>query len=108
LKEKNLLLSNHSPWKRRPLLCHPERTRISCHAAQDRATCAPFSKERRMEFANATNFNRKSGEAEGSAVSLAHYQMLMQALLFPLVIPTEAYPDFLPRSTRQGRVCAFP
>jgi len=50
-------------------LCHPERTRIFCHAAQDRATCAPFSKERRMKFANATKFNRKSGGAEGSAVA---------------------------------------
>ncbi len=28
----------------------PERTRISCHSAQDRVTCAPFSKERRMKF----------------------------------------------------------
>ena len=52
-----------------PSLCHPERTRISCHAAQDTAACAPFSKERRMKFANATKFNRKSGEAEGSAAS---------------------------------------
>jgi hypothetical protein len=25
-----------------------------------------------------------------------------------IVIPTGAYPDFLPRRTRQGRVCAFP
>ena len=25
----------------------------------------------------------------------------------PLVIPTVANPDFLPRSARQGRVCAF-
>jgi hypothetical protein len=66
--EKRLLSSHRSSWERRPPLCHPERTRISCHAAQDRATCAPFSKERRMKFANATNFNRKSGEAEGSAV----------------------------------------
>jgi hypothetical protein len=55
-------------WKCRALLCHPERTRISCHAAPDTAACAPFSKERRMEFANATKFYRKSGVAEGSAV----------------------------------------
>jgi hypothetical protein len=66
--EKTLLSGNHSPWKRRAPLCHPERTRISCHAAQDRATCAPFSKERRMKLVKATKFNRKSGEAEGSAV----------------------------------------
>jgi hypothetical protein len=25
----------------------------------------------------------------------------------PFVIPTGAYPDFLPRCTGQGRVCAF-
>jgi hypothetical protein len=25
----------------------------------------------------------------------------------PFVIPTEAYPDFLPRCTGQVRVCAF-
>jgi hypothetical protein len=38
------------------------RTRISCHAALDEAARAPFSKERRMRFTNATNFHRKSGE----------------------------------------------
>jgi hypothetical protein len=42
----------------------PERTRISCHAALDRAACAPFFKERRMMFADATNFYRKSGVAQ--------------------------------------------
>ena len=45
------------------LSSRPERTRISCHAALDRAACAPFFKERRMMFANATNFYRKSGVA---------------------------------------------
>jgi hypothetical protein len=38
------------------------RTRISCHAALDEAARAPFSKERRMKFAKATKFHRKSGE----------------------------------------------
>src|ERR1700730_14203002 len=42
----------------------PERTRISCHAVLDTATCAAFSKESRMKLANATNNNRKSGVAE--------------------------------------------
>jgi hypothetical protein len=37
------------------------RTRISCHAALDGAARAPFSKERRMKFAKATEFYRKSG-----------------------------------------------
>ena len=56
------------PRKRRPSICHPERTWISCHAAPDTVACAPLSKERRMKFANATKFYRKSGAAEGSAV----------------------------------------
>jgi hypothetical protein len=37
-------------------------TRISCHAALDEAARAPFSKERRMKFAKATKFHRKSGK----------------------------------------------
>jgi hypothetical protein len=41
----------------------PERTRISCHAAQDITTCAAFVKESRMRFASAANLNRKSGVA---------------------------------------------
>jgi hypothetical protein len=66
----SVCFSNHYPWKCRPLICHPERTRISCHAALDTKTCAPFRKERRMKFAKATKFHRKSGVAEGSAVRL--------------------------------------
>ena len=46
------------------LSSRPERTRISCQAALDKSACAPFFKERRMMFANATNFYRKSGVAE--------------------------------------------
>jgi hypothetical protein len=42
----------------------PERTRISCHAALDMASCAAFRKESRMKFANATNLDRKSGVAQ--------------------------------------------
>jgi hypothetical protein len=45
------------------LFCPPERTRISCHAAQDATTCAAFIKESRMKFASATNLYRKSGVA---------------------------------------------
>ena len=40
-----------------------ERTRISCHAAPDKAARAPFRGERRMKCDNATKFHRKSGEA---------------------------------------------
>jgi hypothetical protein len=45
------------------LSSRPERTRISCHAALDKATCAPFLKGRRMMFAKAPNIYRKSGVA---------------------------------------------
>jgi hypothetical protein len=68
---RDLLFSssgNKSRWKRPHPVCHPGRTRISCHAASDTTAFAPFSNERRMKFARATKFNRKSGEAEGSAV----------------------------------------
>ena len=46
------------------LSSRPERTRISCRAALDTATCAAFVKESRMKIDNATEFNRKSGVAE--------------------------------------------
>jgi hypothetical protein len=46
------------------LSSRPERTRISCHAALDMATCAAFVKESRMRITNATKLHRKSGEAE--------------------------------------------
>jgi hypothetical protein len=39
-------------------------TRISCHAALDGATCAPFREERRMKWINAINLHRKSGGAQ--------------------------------------------
>jgi hypothetical protein len=41
----------------------PERTRISCHAALEKAACAPFRKEGRRKCINATKVNRKSGVA---------------------------------------------
>jgi hypothetical protein len=42
----------------------PERTRVSCHVALDKAAYAPFRKEGRMRCDNATNSNRKSGVAQ--------------------------------------------
>jgi hypothetical protein len=45
------------------LSSRPERTRISCHAALEKAACAPFRKEGRMKRINATKVNRKSGVA---------------------------------------------
>jgi hypothetical protein len=47
-----------------PLSSRPERTRISCLAPLDKTARAPFFKERRIQFASATNFYRKSGGAE--------------------------------------------
>jgi hypothetical protein len=52
--------ANRSPWKRALPFVIP--TRISCHAALDKAACAPFGEERRIKTANATNPDRKSGE----------------------------------------------
>jgi hypothetical protein len=46
--------------------CHPDRTRISCHASLDTAARAAFVAESSMKFANATNLNRKSGGAQRS------------------------------------------
>jgi hypothetical protein len=65
--EKGLLSSNRSLWKRRPPLCHPERTRISYHAAPKMTSFAAFIKESRMSFVEPIALNRKSGAAEGSA-----------------------------------------
>jgi hypothetical protein len=46
------------------LSSRPERTRISCYAALDKAACGPFRKEGPMKFDNATKFHRKSGGAQ--------------------------------------------
>jgi hypothetical protein len=47
-------------------ICHPHRSvpgfPVTRHSLA--ATCAVFSKESRMKFANATNFDRKSGVAQ--------------------------------------------
>jgi hypothetical protein len=38
-----------------------QRTPDSCHAALDKTACAPFSKERRMRFAEPSKLNRNPG-----------------------------------------------
>jgi len=48
----------------------PSAPRISYYAAPEMATCAAFIEESRMKFADPTKLDRKSGEAEGSAVHL--------------------------------------
>jgi len=52
----------------RPLLCHPERTRISYFTALTGATYVVLPKENHMQLTEAATLNRKSGGAEGSAV----------------------------------------
>jgi hypothetical protein len=47
-----------------PLSSRPERTRISCHAALDKAAYAPFRKEGRMKCTSAIKLHRKSGGAQ--------------------------------------------
>jgi hypothetical protein len=58
--------SVRDPLSMEPLLfpSHPDRTRISCHAALDMAACAAFVKEGSMRCTNATKFHRKSGRAK--------------------------------------------
>jgi GNAT superfamily N-acetyltransferase len=46
------------------LSSRPQRTRISCYAAVDRAACAAFREESRMKLAEPIEFNRKSGGAQ--------------------------------------------
>jgi len=54
-------------------VCHPERTRISYLTALTQATYVVLPKENHMQLAEATSLDRKSGEAEGSAVfSISH------------------------------------
>jgi hypothetical protein len=63
-------ISNIIAWKRKPPLCHPERTQISYFTALPAATYAALLKESRMKSTEATVFDRKSGAAEGPAVRL--------------------------------------
>jgi hypothetical protein len=69
------MMGGHSAGNGRFFLCRigrrirynsrsrPERTRISCHAALEKAAYAPFRKEGRMKCSNAAKSNRKSGVA---------------------------------------------
>jgi hypothetical protein len=68
--EKRLRSSNCFPWSRRPFLCHPERTRISYFTALNSANYVVLPKENHMQLTEAPTPDRKSGGAEGSAVSL--------------------------------------
>ena len=92
-----------------PLSSRPERTRISCHAALDKAACAPFRKEGCMRYTNASKINRMSGVAQWrDLLFIVRIIESARKRYLPFVIPTGAYPDFLPRSTGQGPVYALP
>jgi hypothetical protein len=54
-----------------PFPCHPERTRISYLTALANATYVVLLKENHMQLTEAATLDRKSGEAEGSAVPRA-------------------------------------
>jgi hypothetical protein len=56
-------------------------------------------KERRITFANATKFNRKSGGAQPRDLQFSGPLLEM--------FFDRAYPDFLPRSTGHDHVCGF-
>jgi hypothetical protein len=60
--------TNHPPLKASLTLCHPERTRISCFTALLATTYVVLPKENHMQSTEAATLDRKSGEAEGSAV----------------------------------------
>ena len=70
--------------------------RISCHAALERTAYAPFRKERRMKFANAIKFHRKSGLARqmylpgGLLALLAHHFFSYSVTGKPLAATTHA------------------
>jgi hypothetical protein len=50
----------------------------------------------------------KRSAVQATCCSFIHQQIFYESAALPFVIPTEANPDFLPRSTGQGSVCAFP
>jgi hypothetical protein len=65
---KNASVQQPLLMNRCPFLCHPERTRISCFAALTATTDVVLSKENHTLLTEAATLDRKSGEAEGSAV----------------------------------------
>ncbi len=73
--------------KRRPPLCHPDRTGISYHAAPKMTSCAAFIKESRMNFVEPIALNRKSGGVEGSAVPFTASQIITSGTNIPFHHP---------------------
>jgi hypothetical protein len=91
-------ISDTIAWKRKPPLCHPERTQISYFTALPAATYAALLKEGRMKSTEATAFDRKSEEAEGPAVRLDVKQR-------PSLLPTARRVSCLRRTNRLVKIC---
>jgi hypothetical protein len=73
--------------------CHPDRSAPGFPATQHSpaATCAAFSEESRIKFANASNLNRKSG--------VAQWRDLRFLFRFSRFIPaTRLIPEYAPHS----------
>jgi hypothetical protein len=64
------LIETHLPF------CHPERTRISYFTALTIATFVVLPKENHMQLTEPATLDRKSGVAEGSAVSSLGHRRL--------------------------------
>jgi len=65
-------------------------TRISCSAALARAARAPFFKERRVVFANATNFYRQFGGTRRARVPDRRHSYLRVLIVALTFCATEA------------------
>ena len=84
-----IFLGHSYPVPKYELSSRPKRIRIFCHTALDKSPCAPFRKERRMKFAEATKPDRKYGGAKwrdlrfGLSASNAHGSGTL-----PFVIPS--------------------
>jgi hypothetical protein len=76
-----------------PTLCHADRSEPGFPVTQPSptATSAAFVKESRMKFADATNTNRKSGEAMWRDLLFSHpLSAIEKSATLPLVIPSVA------------------
>jgi ABC-type uncharacterized transport system permease subunit len=97
-QSSNRFLSNRGPF-----LCHPERTRISYFTALTSATFVVLPKENHMQLTEATTLDRKSGEAEGSAVPRAlRGNVFLQSVIGSAVflgfsVPTARWGTPIPR-----------
>jgi hypothetical protein len=76
-------------------ICHPDRTRISCHATLDIAACAAFVKESSIKCTNATKLHRKSGGAQRSGGICGFFSVRPQSKSFISPAPTPQSPSVM-------------